>query len=141
MQANSHLPQPYNGENSHYYPDIQSRGFINSNVNTSTNLNTNTNTNINTNANVNTNMNTNTNTNVVHNVNIIPKDSVTIDQFLEDLDKEYGTGIFTKYTSSFKEQEVDVLDIINLKENDWITLGIEKIGPRSKIIRALEKYK
>ena len=141
MQANPHLPQPYNGENSHYCPNIQSQGFINSNVNTSTDLNMNTNTNMNMNANVNTNVNTNTNTNIAHNVNIIPKDSVTIDQFLEELDKEYGTGIFTKYTSSFKEQEVDVLDIINLKESDWIMLGIEKIGPRSKMIRALEKYK
>lgn len=130
MQTNSHLPQPsYNGENFHYCPDIQSQGFINSNTNTNVNMN----------ANVNTNMNTNTN--VAHNVNVILKDSVTIDQFMEDLDKEYGTGIFTKYTSSFKEQEVDVLDILNLKENDWITLGIEKIGPRSKMIRALEKYK
>ena len=64
----------------------------------------------------------------------------TIDHFLEDLDKEYGDGTFTKYLNSFKEQEVDVLDIINLKDSDWITLGIEKIGPRSKIIRALEKY-
>lgn len=114
----------------------------NMNMNTSaTNANANTNTNTNTNANANTNTNTNMNTNIAHNVNIIPKDSITIDQFLEDLDKEYGTGIFTKYTNSFKEQEVDVLDIVNLKESDWVTLGIEKIGPRSKIIRALEKYK
>jgi hypothetical protein len=141
MQANPQLVQPYNGENSHYCPDIQSQGFINSNVNTGTDLNmntnmyVNTNMNMNTNANVNTSTDPNTNTNVAHNVNI------TIDQFLENLDKEYGTGIFTKYTSSFKEQEVDVLDIVNLKESDWIMLGIEKIGPRSKMIRALEKYK
>jgi hypothetical protein len=145
-QVNPHLPQPYNSENFHYCPDIQSQGFINSNVNTNTDLNMNANANVNTstglnantNTNANVNTNVNTNTNVEHNMNI---NSITIDQFLENLDKEYGTGIFTKYTSSFKEQEVDVLDIVNLKESDWVMLGIEKIGPRSKIIRALEKYK
>lgn len=53
---------------------------------------------------------------------------------MENLDKEYGANTFTKYLDAFKEQEVD---IINFKDNDWITLGIEKVGPRSKIIRAL----
>ena len=48
---------------------------------------------------------------------------------------------FTKYFNSFKEQVVNVLDIINLKDSDWITLEIDKIRPRSEIIRALEKYK
>lgn len=112
-------------------------------TNMNTNMNTNTNTNVN---NMNTNVNTNTNMNMnmkIQNTNII-QDSIsllTIEKFLEDLDKEYGNGIFTKYLTSFKEQEVDVLDIINLKDSDWITLGIEKIGQRSKMVRALEKYK
>jgi hypothetical protein len=59
---------------------------------------------------------------------------------LEELDKEYGAKSFTKYLDAFKEQEIDVIDIINFKDSDWITLGIEKIGPKSKIIRALDKY-
>ena len=114
--------------------------LMNTNVNASTNVNVNTNTNtntiLNTNTNTNTSMNMNINTNAIQN----SISSLTIEKFLEDLDKEYGDGIFTKYLNNFKEQEVDVLDIDNLKDSDWITLGIEKIGPRSKIIRALEKY-
>lgn len=156
LQTNSHLPQLYNRENSYYSPNIQLQDFTSTNVNTSmsaganmntnmnvnanTNTNTNVNTNMNTNMNANTDMNTNMNINTtIQDMNII-QDSITIEQFLENLDKEYGTGVFTKYLDNFKEQEVDVLDIVNLKDNDWITLGIEKIGPRSKMIRALEKY-
>jgi hypothetical protein len=65
---------------------------------------------------------------------------LTIEQFLENLDKEYGIGMFTKYLNAFKEQEVDVLDIVNLKDDDWVKLGVDKIGSKSKIIRALDKY-
>ena len=115
-------------------------GFTNVNANTITNTSTDANTSTNANTNINTNVNKNASTNMI---NTTQQDSIsvlTIEQFLEDLDKEYGNGIFTKYLNNFKEQEVDVLDIINFKDSDWITLGIEKIGPRSKIIRALEKY-
>ncbi|CAB5362130.1 unnamed protein product [Rhizophagus irregularis] len=85
--------------------------------------------------------NTNTNTNIIQDNSVNTQlQKITIEQFLEDLDKEYGANTFTKYLDAFKKQEVDVLDIINFKDNDWITLGIEKVGPKSKIIRALDKY-
>lgn len=87
---------------------------------------------------------TNANTNIIQdnsaNTQLQKIQSLTIEQFLENLDKEFGDGKFTKYLNAFKEQEIDVLDIINLKDSDWVTLGIEKIGPKSKIIRALDKY-
>ena len=63
-------------------------------------------------------MNTNININI--HVNILQKDSIftlTIEQFLKDLDKKYDVRIFTKYLNSFKKLEVDILDIINFKDN------------------------
>ena len=125
---------------------IQSQGSVNTNVlheNYVTDGYTNTITNGYANMNANTNTNTNTNeiTNIIQNdVSTTQLRKLTIEQFLEDLDKEYGIGMFTKYLNAFKEQEVDVLDIVNFKDSDWITLGIDKIGPKSKIIGALDKY-
>ncbi|CAB4374948.1 unnamed protein product [Rhizophagus irregularis] len=111
MQTNSYFLPSSSSENSHF--------LSNSNAGT----------------------NTNTNTNIIQDNSVNTQlQKITIEQFLEDLDKEYGANTFTKYLDAFKEQEVDVLDIINFKDNDWITLGIEKVGPKSKIIRALDKY-
>ncbi|GBB99479.1 hypothetical protein RclHR1_35350001, partial [Rhizophagus clarus] len=70
-------------------------------------------------------------------VNSIPKvtgltpQQKAIEQFLADLDREYGANTFTKYLDVFKGQEVDILDIINFKDSDWIILGIEKVGPKT----------
>ena len=48
--------------------------------------------------------NTNTNTNIIQDNSVNTQlQKITIDQFLEDLDKEYGANTFTKYLDAFKE--------------------------------------
>ncbi|GES73790.1 hypothetical protein GLOIN_2v1772564 [Rhizophagus clarus] len=71
------------------------------------------------------------NVNAVTNMNTIGLHKSYTKQFLADLDREYGANTFTKYLDVFKGQEVDILDIINFKDSDWIILGIEKVGPKT----------
>lgn len=128
------LPNNANNENSFHF-QMQGANVLNTNANISM-MNMHTNTNMNNTSNTSNTLyencaNTNTNAQL---------ELLTIEQFLEELDKEHGAKTFTKYLDAFKEQEVDVLDIVNFKDNDWITLGIDKVGPKSKIIRALNKY-
>src|SRR6266498_3138771 len=61
----------------------------------------------------------------------IPK----IQKFLEDLDEEFGVEKFTCYVENFIDESIDVLDILELKENDFDKLGITNIGIKTKIIR------
>ncbi|GBC45007.2 hypothetical protein GLOIN_2v1772564 [Rhizophagus irregularis DAOM 181602=DAOM 197198] len=146
MQTNSYFLPSSSSENSHFLSNsnlTQMQNFTNTKIAQENYANGNTNTNMNTNFlhEGNAGTNTNTNTNIIQDNSVNTQlQKITIEQFLEDLDKEYGANTFTKYLDAFKEQEVDVLDIINFKDNDWITLGIEKVGPKSKIIRALDKY-
>lgn len=42
--------------------------------------------------------------------------------------------------NKFLQEEIDVLDILSLKDYDWQNLGI-KLGVKTKIIREVEKYK
>ncbi|PKY28199.1 hypothetical protein RhiirB3_444246 [Rhizophagus irregularis] len=147
MQTNSYFLPSFSSENSHFLSNsnlTQMQNFTNIKIAQENYANGNTNTNMNTNFlhEGNAGTNTNTNTNIIQDNSVNTQlQKITIEQFLEDLNKEYGANTFTKYLNTFKEQEVDdVLDIINFKDNDWITLGIEKVGPKSKIIRALDKY-
>ena len=118
------------GENSYYFSQVpmQPQGFVNTNIlhegyTTDGYMN------------VITNSHTNMNTATTQDNISTSLQKLTIEQFLENLDKEYGIGMFTKYLNAFKEQEVDVLDIVNLKDDDWVKLGVDKIGSKSKIIK------
>src|SRR5438034_4532453 len=73
------------------------------------------------------------NSHVTNNTSItsIPK----IQNFLEDLDEEFGVGKFTCYLENFMNESIDVLDILELKENDFDKLGITNIGIKTKLMR------
>jgi hypothetical protein len=58
-----------------------------------------------------------------------------IQNFLEDLDKEFGVGKFTNYLETFINESIDVLDILDLGEKDFDKLGITNIGIRTKLVR------
>jgi hypothetical protein len=64
----------------------------------------------------------------------------TIQKFLEDLDEEFGVGKFTCYVENFVDESIDVLDVLELKENDFDKLGIANIGIRTKLIRKAKQY-
>ena len=65
----------------------------------------------------------------------------SIRDFLETLDRKYGSGLFTQYLDNFISESIDVLDILTISNNDFESLGIKKIGIRQKIIREAEQYK
>ena len=69
-------------------------------------------------------------------------DSVpSIKHFLETLDRKYGSGLFTQYLNNFISESIDVSDISTLSNNEFESLGINKIGIRKKITKEAEKYK
>lgn len=66
----------------------------------------------------------------------IPK----IEEFLQNLDNEYGDGKFTCFLESFLNESIDVLDVLELNDSDFIRIGISSIGIRKKLIRAAKSY-
>ena len=74
-------------------------------------------------------------------VNSQLKDIPSINDFFKSLDKKYGDGLFTQFSNNFIDESVDVLDILTLNDSDFNSLGVKKIGIRSKMIREAKKYK
>jgi len=66
----------------------------------------------------------------------IPK----IDEFLQNLDHEHGEGKFTCLLDSFLNESIDVLDILELNDSDFIKLGVNSIGIRKKLVRSAKNY-
>ncbi|CAB4401309.1 unnamed protein product [Rhizophagus irregularis] len=64
----------------------------------------------------------------------------TIHEFFENLEKTYGECNFEEVKNKFLQEEIDVLDILSLKDYDWQNLGI-KLGVKTKIMREFKKYK
>ncbi|CAB4437861.1 unnamed protein product [Rhizophagus irregularis] len=64
----------------------------------------------------------------------------SIEEFFENLSKEFGENIFEEVKNKFIQETIDVLDIFDLKESDWQDLNV-KIGLKTKIIREAEKYR
>jgi len=64
----------------------------------------------------------------------------SIEEFFENLTKEFGENIFEEVKSRFIQETIDVSDIFDLKETDWQDLNV-KIGLKTKIIREAEKYR
>ena len=64
----------------------------------------------------------------------------SIHEFFEDLKKTYSECNFDEVKSKFLQEEIDVLDILSLRDCDWQDLGI-KLGIKTKITRAVEKYR
>ena len=54
----------------------------------------------------------------------IPK----IEEFLQNLNNEYRNGKFTCFLNNFLNESIDVLDILELNDSDFIKLGINCIG-------------
>src|SRR6266542_6462996 len=61
-------------------------------------------------------------------------------QFLENLDEEFGVGKFTCYVENFVNESIDVLDILELAEKDFDKLGITNIRIKAKLIRKAKQY-
>ncbi|CAB4381739.1 unnamed protein product [Rhizophagus irregularis] len=70
------------------------------------------------------------------NISISPP---TIGEFFENLEKTYECN-FDEIKNKFLQEEIDVIDILSLKEYDWQNLGI-KLGVKAKIMREVEKYR
>ena len=66
----------------------------------------------------------------------IPK----IDEFLQNLDNEHDEGKFTCFLDSFLNESIDVLDILDLNDSDFIKLGINSIGIKKKLVRSAKNY-
>ena len=64
----------------------------------------------------------------------------SIHEFFDNLEKVYSECNFKDVKNQFLQEEIDVLDILSLKDYDWQSLGI-KIGIKSKIMREVEKYR
>ena len=64
----------------------------------------------------------------------------SIEEFFENLTKEFDENIFEEVKNNFIQERIDVLDILDLKETDWQGLNV-RIGLRTKIIREAEKYR
>jgi len=84
----------------------------------------------------------NNNNRIIDHEVVDDNDSVpSIKHFLETLDQKYGSGLFTQYLNNFISESIDVSDISTLSNNEFESLGINKIGIRKKITREAEKYK
>jgi hypothetical protein len=68
------------------------------------------------------------------------KSTPKIEEFLQNLDNEYGNGKFTCFLDNFLNESIDVLDIVELNNSDFIRIGIDSIGIRKKLIRAAKNY-
>ena len=71
---------------------------------------------------------------------ITEKSVPKIDEFLQNLDNEHGEGKFTCFLDSFLNESIDVLDILDLNDSDFIKLGINSIGIRKKLVRSAKNY-
>ncbi|RIB12698.1 hypothetical protein C2G38_2199965 [Gigaspora rosea] len=66
----------------------------------------------------------------------------TLLQFFESLDKKNNeTGIFTSFIDNFEKECIQVDQIYDLTDEEFKTLGVDKIGWRKIIRKAAEEYK
>jgi hypothetical protein len=72
--------------------------------------------------------------------NLTKKSVPIIDDFLEDLDKEFGEGKFTCFLSAFKEQEILVNQLTRLSDSEYSSMGVTIIGRRQTLRDEAKKY-
>jgi hypothetical protein len=75
------------------------------------------------------------------NVNNSNNRNISIQEFLESLDKKSSDGVFSTYLENFLEQCIEVQHIPELGNEEFISLGITKIGHRKTLIMEARKYK
>lgn len=68
------------------------------------------------------------------------KTVLNIEDFLKNLDQEYGEGKFTCYLSVFREQEILVNQLTRLSETEYISMGVTIIGRRQILRDEAKKY-
>jgi len=63
-----------------------------------------------------------------------------IEDFLEELDKEFGEGKFTCYFTDFKEQEILVNQLARLSDSEYNSMGVTIIGRRQILQDKAREY-
>ena len=63
-----------------------------------------------------------------------------MEDFLKNLDQEFGDGKFTCYLSVFKEQEILVSQLSRLSDSEYISMGVIIIGRRQILHDEAKKY-
>jgi len=64
----------------------------------------------------------------------------TMEDFLKNLDQEFGDGKFTCYQSIFEEQEILVNQLPKLSDAEYISMGVIIIGRRQRLRDEAKKY-
>ena len=83
-----------------------------------------------------------------HNLSIISQTSdnstkkmvTNMEDFLKNLDQEFGDGKFTCYLSIFEEQEILVNQLPKLSDSEYISMGVVIIGRRQRLRDEAKKY-
>ena len=75
-----------------------------------------------------------------HTPAVLEKSIPKIGEFLQNLDNEHGEGKFTCFLDSFLSESIDVLDILEFNDGDFIKLGVNSIGIRKKLVRSAKIY-
>ena len=63
-----------------------------------------------------------------------------MEDFLKNLDQEFGDGKFTCYLSIFEEQEILVNQLPKLSDSEYISMGAIIIGRRQRLRDEVKKY-
>ena len=63
-----------------------------------------------------------------------------IEDFLKELDKEFGEGKFTCYLSVFIEQEILVSQLARLSDSEYNSMGVTIIGRRQILRDKAKEY-
>ena len=75
-----------------------------------------------------------------HTPAVLEKSIPKIGEFLQNLDNEHGEGKFTCFLDSFLSESIDVLDILEFNDGDFIKLGVNSVGIRKKLVRSAKIY-
>ena len=63
-----------------------------------------------------------------------------MEDFLKNLDQEFGDGKFTCYLTIFEEQEILVNQLSRLSDSEYISMGVTIIGRRQILHDEAKKY-
>jgi hypothetical protein len=72
--------------------------------------------------------------------NLTKKMVISMEDFLKNLDQEFGDGKFTCYLSVFEEQEILVNQLPKLSDSEYISMGVTIIGRRQRLRDEAKKY-
>lgn len=72
--------------------------------------------------------------------NLTKKMDINMEDFLKNLDQEFGDGKFTCYLSVFEEQEILVNQLPKLSDSEYNSMGVTIIGRRQRLRDEAKKY-